>query len=38
MTYGTPGTGTEFVGTKKSEISQAGQIVVELFDKFIRSR
>ena len=38
MTYGTPGIGSKFFGTTQGEISDSGEKVVKIFNRFIRSK
>lgn len=38
MTYGTPGIGSKFFGTTQGEISDSGEMVVKIFNRFIRSK
>ena len=38
MTYGRPGIGSKFFGTTQGEMSDSGEMVVKIFNRFIRSK
>ena len=37
MSYGTPGIGVKLLGKTKEKMSPAGKMVLDIYDKFIRS-